>query len=83
MDVDRQTVLELAAGVFIILAFTAGAYTVSLTYAADGNDTANSSVPPAVGPDGGIALVATIAGFILVVAAIGLFMYSQNFDDEA
>lgn len=81
MDADRKTVLELAAGTFIVVAFTAGAYVVSLTYGASGNGT-NSSMAPAVEPTGGLALVGTIAAFILVVAGIGLFMYVQDFDDD-
>jgi hypothetical protein len=81
MDPDRKTVFELAAAVVIIVAFTAGAYLVSSTYAASANG-ANASAPPAVAPGGGFALVGTIAAFIFVVAVIGLFMYRQDFDDE-
>ena len=82
MDADRKTVFELAAAAFIIVAFTGGAYVVSRTYGVPGNGGGNSSVPPAVEPTGGLALVGTIAAFILVVAVIGLFMYLQDFDDE-
>lgn len=82
MEMDRKTVFELAAAVFIILSFTAGVYAVSQSYADTGNETTNSSVPPAVSPEGGLALVGTIAAFILLVAAVGLFMYTRDFDEE-
>jgi len=82
MDVDRRTVVELAVSTFIIGVFTAGAYVVSQAYASPRNGTVNSSIPPAIEPVGGLALVGTLVLFILVVAASGLFIYSQNFDDE-
>jgi len=82
MDVDRKTVVELAASTFVIVAFTAGAYVVSQSYASPRDPGANSSVPPSVEPAGGIALIATIALFILVVAVVGLFVYAQDFDEE-
>ena len=80
MDLDRRTVFELAFAAFIIVAFTAGLYVVSETYAS--SDSGNSSVPPSVQPEGGLALVGVIAAFILVVAVAGLVMYYQDFDDE-
>lgn len=80
MDVDRKTAVEVAISAFIVVAFTAGAYLVSQTYAAPSDPAANSSVPPSVVPAGGLALVATIGAFILVVAGVGLFVYRQDFD---
>lgn len=82
MDVDRRTVVELVVSTVVIVAFTAVAYVVSRTYAAPANATSNASVPPAVEPAGGLALVGTIALFILVVAAAGLFVYAQDFDED-
>jgi hypothetical protein len=82
MDVDRQTVVELTVSAFVLVVFTATAYVVSGTYAAPRNATTNASVPPAVDPSGGLALVGTIGLFILIVAVAGLFVYTQDFDDE-
>ena len=81
MDLDRRTVFELSIAAFVIVVFTGGAYYVSSAYASPGNGT-NESIPPSVQPEGGLALVAVIAVFILVVAATGLFMYWQDFDDD-
>ncbi|PSP31984.1 hypothetical protein BRC64_07960 [Halobacteriales archaeon QH_10_67_22] len=82
MDVDRKTVVELAVSAFIIVAFTAGVFFVSRVYADPDNATTNSSIPPSILPDGGLALVGTIGVFVLLVAGIGLFMYSQDFDED-
>jgi hypothetical protein len=80
--VERRTVVELAISAVAILVFIAGAYVVSSRYAAPQNSSFNGSVPPSVVPDGGVALVGVIGLFIVVVAFAGLFMYSQDFDDE-
>jgi hypothetical protein len=80
--VERRTVAELAISGISILVFIAGAYVVSSTYAADRNSSFNGSVPPSVVPEGGLMLVGVIGLFILVVAVAGLFMYSQDFDDD-
>jgi len=80
--VERRTVAELVLSAVAIVVFIAGSYVVSTTYAADRNATSNASVPPSVLPEGGLALVGVIGGFVLVVAVAGLFMYWQNFDDD-
>ncbi|MEF8853203.1 MAG: hypothetical protein V5A44_03770 [Haloarculaceae archaeon] len=80
--VERRTVVELTISAVAILMFIAGSYVVSSTYAAPRNSSFNGSVPPSVVPEGGLALVAVIGVFIVVVALAGLFVYSQDFDDE-
>ena len=80
--VERRTVAELVISAASILVFIAGAYVVSSTYAAPRNSSFNGSVPPSVVPEGGLALVGVIGLFIVVVAVAGLFMYSQDFDDD-
>jgi len=82
MELDRRTVVELAVSVLIILAFILGAYVVSSTYASPTDGSTNSSVAPSITPDGGIALVAMISGFVLLVAVVGLFIYWQDFDED-
>lgn len=81
MDVDRRTVTELTIGALVLLTFTAAAYVVSGEFAAPRNGT-NASVPPTIEPTGGLALVGVIGGFVLLVAVAGLYIYSQDFDDE-
>jgi hypothetical protein len=80
--VERRTVAELVLSALAIVVFIAGSYVVSTNYAAPRNTTSNASVPPSVVPEGGLALVGVIAGFVLLVGVAGLFMYWQNFDDE-
>ena len=81
MEIDRKTAVELAVSAFVIVAFTAGAYVVSLTYASPTNGTTNSSIPPSVTPDGGVALVGTIAAFVLIIDVVGFEMYRADFED--
>lgn len=81
MDVDRRTVIELTIAVLIIVSFTAAVYYVSGAYAAPDNGT-NGSVPPSLEPAGGVALVATLGLFIVLVGVAGLFVYRQDFDDD-
>ncbi|MFB6151583.1 MAG: hypothetical protein ABEJ40_07240 [Haloarculaceae archaeon] len=82
MDLDRKTVVELAISAGVIVLFTAAAFVVSWMYAAPANATTNESVPPAVEPTGGLALVGTIGLFIGVVAIAGLWLYWADFDEE-
>ena len=80
--VERRTVAELSIAALAIGVFIAGSYIVSSTYAAPANATNNASVPPSLVPEGGLALVGVIGAFVLLVAAAGLLMYRQDFDDD-
>lgn len=70
--VDTETVFQIVISIFSVLGFIAGMVFVSQAYSTNGD----------ISPDGGMALVGAMVAFILVMAAVGLWMSQQDFDDE-
>lgn len=60
---DRETIVEAAISTVAVLLFVAAVVVVGITY--DGDDLTSA---------GGIAIVATIVGFVLVMAVVGIVL---------
>lgn len=60
---DRETIVEAAVSTVAVLVFVAAVIVVGTTY---GNDDLSSA--------GGLAIVATIVGFILVMLVVGILL---------
>lgn len=60
---DRETIVEAAVSTVAVLVFVAAVVVVGTTY---GNDDLSSS--------GGLAIVATIVGFVLVMLVVGILL---------
>ncbi|ACV47123.1 MULTISPECIES: DUF7472 family protein [Halomicrobium] len=69
MSLDRETVTQIALSAVAVLLFIAGTIVVSTNYGANGDLT----------QEGGIALVAAIAAFVVVMLAAGLFLERREF----
>ncbi|MBO4247809.1 MULTISPECIES: hypothetical protein [Halomicrobium] len=69
MSLDRETVTQIALSAVAVLLFIAGTVVVSTNYGANGDLT----------QEGGIALVAAIAAFVVVMLAAGLFLERREF----
>jgi uncharacterized membrane protein len=75
MDVDRELVYQLVFSAGAILLFVAGAMFVSTFY---GSTSTDSGIT--IGPTGGIALVAVVAAFVILMALAGSWLETQEFD---
>ena len=71
MDLDQETVRQIAVSAGAVGLFIAGVVVVGTTY----GDTNT------VGSTGGLALVVLIALFIIGMGGAGLWLARQNFDD--
>jgi len=69
MSLDRETVTQITLSAVAVLLFIAGTVVVSTNYGANGDLT----------QEGGIALVAAIAAFVVVMLAAGLFLERREF----
>ncbi|WP_018256945.1 DUF7472 family protein [Halomicrobium katesii] len=69
MSLDRETVTQIALSAVAVLLFIAGTVVVSTNYGTNGDLT----------QEGGIALVAAIAAFVVVMLAAGLFLERREF----
>jgi uncharacterized membrane protein YccC len=66
MALDRETVVEIVVSVVAVGLFIAAVVAVGSTYNADGLST-----------DGAFALIGTIAGFVVLMTAVGVFLSRQ------
>jgi len=80
MDIDRKTLAEFGLSGGIFLTFIIAASVVSQTYATPVNRTANESVAPVIGPDGGLPIIGVIALFVVLMGTAGVWMYRANFE---
>ena len=69
MSLDRETVTQIVLSFVAVLLFIAGSIFVSTNYGANGDLT----------EQGGVALVATIGAFIVVMLAAGLYLERREF----
>jgi hypothetical protein len=81
MDVDRKTVAELGLSTVVMAVFVAAVFVASGRFAAPATPGANESVPPVLDPQGGLAVVAVIGLFVLLMAVMGVWMYRADFDE--
>ncbi|MEF8776628.1 MAG: hypothetical protein V5A43_09035 [Haloarculaceae archaeon] len=72
---DKETRYQILIAIGGVLAFIAVAVAVGSVFGED----ANAAVT-AMSPTGGIALVATIAFFILLMAGLGIWLERQDFE---
>lgn len=72
MEVDRETVYQILLAGGAVGLFIAGAVFVGSTYRTNGNITSQ----------GGMALVATIGAFVVLMLGAGLLLERQEFDEE-
>jgi hypothetical protein len=69
MPLDRETVTQVGLSTVAVLLFVAGSAYVSTMYGTNGSLSA----------EGGVAIVATIAGFILLMLVAGLWLERREF----
>jgi hypothetical protein len=69
MPLDRETVTQIVLSFVAVLLFIAGSVFVSTNYGTNGNLT----------QQGGVALVATIGLFVVVMLAAGLYLERREF----
>jgi hypothetical protein len=69
MDIEREALAEAGVGAAATVFFIAVVYTISQAYATNGS----------LQPTGGLAIVATIGLFILVLGLGGLWLSMQEF----
>jgi hypothetical protein len=69
MPLDRETVTQIVLSFVAVLLFIAGSIFVSTNYGTNGNLT----------QQGGVALVATIGLFVVVMLAAGLYLERREF----
>lgn len=67
MEIERETVLEIAVSVGAVLVFVAVMVGIGVTYGGRGMTS-----------EGGIALLAAIAGFILLMTLVGYFLAGRS-----
>jgi len=72
MAIDRETVWQIAVALGAVALFVGFAIVVSAVFSANGN----------LSPTGGIALVGSIAAFIILMAGAGVWLERQDFDEE-
>lgn len=63
MEIERETMLEIAVSVGAVIVFVALIVGIGATYGGQG-----------LSSEGGIALLAAIAGFVLLMTAVGFFL---------
>jgi len=63
MDIERETLVEIAVATVAVVLFVAALVAVGTTYGA-----------PQLSSNGGIALVAAIFGFVLLMTVVGVFL---------
>ena len=68
---ERQTVLEAAVSIIIVVGFIGVLAVLTTAYSTDGG----------VGPTGGYALVASLVGFIIVMSGAGLTLTRMDTED--
>jgi len=69
MSLDRETVTQIVLSFVAVLLFIAGSIFVSTNFGTNGDLT----------EQGGVALVATIGAFIVVMLAAGLYLERREF----
>lgn len=67
MEIERETVLEIVVSVGAVLVFVAVMIGIGVTYGGRGMTS-----------QGGVALLAAIAGFILLMTGIGYFLAGRS-----
>lgn len=63
MDIERETLVEIAVATVAVVLFVGALVVVGTTYGA-----------PDLSSEGGIALVAVIFGFVLLMTVVGVFL---------
>jgi len=69
MPLDRETVMQITLSTVAVLLFIAGSVYVSLNYGTNGN----------LSQEGGVALVAAIAAFVVLMLGAGLWLERKEF----
>ena len=67
MEIERETMLEIAVSVGAVIVFVALIIGIGLTYGGRG-----------LSDQGGVALLAAITGFVLLMTAIGYFLAGRK-----
>jgi hypothetical protein len=73
MDVERETLVEAGVSVAVVGLFVLVLIGIGLTYGGEGGD---------LGEAGALALIGSIAAFIVVMGAVG-YLLNRRLDDEA
>jgi len=69
MDIERRTIVEAGIGSGAVVLFITVVYGASQTYSTNGNLTAQ----------GGLAIVAAVAAFVIVLSLAGYWLSRQDF----
>ncbi len=72
MDVDRELIYQIVFSVGSILLFVVGVMAISSLYGDNGQS--------GIGPTGGLALVAAMIAFVILMALAGAWLERQEFD---
>lgn len=72
MALDRETIWQVAVAMAAVALFVVIAVAVSSVFSANGN----------ISPTGGMALVGSIAAFIILMAGAGVWLERQDFDED-
>lgn len=67
MEIERETVLEIAVSVGAVLVFVAVMVGIGVTYGGRGMTS-----------EGGFALLASIVGFVLLMTVVGYFLAGRS-----
>ena len=67
MEIERETVLEVAVSIGAVVVFVALIIGIGVTYGGRG-----------LSSQGGVALLVAIAGFVLLMTAIGYFLAGRK-----
>ncbi len=73
MEFDEETIRQILLALGVVVAFVAGLVGVSQSYGTNGTTLSET---------GGLAMVGLLAGFILLMAAVGLWLERQDFDSD-
>lgn len=68
MEIERETMVEIVVAVGAVLVFVAAIVGVGVTYGAD----------RALSSQGGVALLAAMAAFVLLMTGVGYFLAGRN-----
>ncbi|MFB6087391.1 MAG: hypothetical protein ABEJ85_02625 [Haloarculaceae archaeon] len=80
MELDRKTVAEVALAGGSLVAFVGAVFVVSSAFRGSANETVGNGTAPTLSAQGGLAAVALVGAFVLLMGAVGLYMYRQDFD---
>jgi len=71
MDIDRQTIVEIVVAVIPVFGLASAIYVIGTSY----------TQGEALTPDGGLYIVVGLVAFIFVMAGVGYWLASTDFEE--